>query len=72
MTHCATLLDEFTVAQHVKIVVGIGCLRPGVVERVGPNKVEVKFDGGWGLYRPYELIPGTLPDGQAELFGATS
>lgn len=72
MTRCATSFDEFTVAQHVKAVVGIGCLRPGVVERVGPNKVEVKFEVGWGLCRPCELIPGTLPAGQTEQFGATS
>lgn len=69
MTHCATSLDEFTIGQDVKIVVGMGCLKSGVVEHVGPNDVEVKFPGGRGLYRPYELIPGPLPAGQLELFG---
>ncbi|AWY04136.1 hypothetical protein SILVAFIGHTER_55 [Mycobacterium phage Silvafighter] len=65
---CATSLDEFTAGQHVKVVVGMGCVKPGVVEHVGPNKVEVVFDGGRGLYRPYELIPGALPVGQLDLF----
>ncbi|MGA5542721.1 hypothetical protein ACPCIR_12790 [Mycobacterium sp. NPDC051198] len=70
MTHCATSLDEFTVHQRVRVVVGLGCTKPGVVADITPNNVDVQFDDGTsGLYRPYEVMPGPLPAGQLELFG---
>lgn len=70
MSHCATSLDEFTVGQHVKVVVGMGCVKPGVVGDITNTKVVVLFDdGGCGFYRPYEVMPGPLVPVQGALFG---
>lgn len=70
MSHCATSLDEFTIGQHVKVVVGLGCVKPGVVGDITNTKVVVLFDdGGCGFYRPYAVMPGPLAPTQGELFG---
>lgn len=71
--HCATSLDEFSIGQHVKVVLGPGAMKSGVVADITSNEVEVQFgDGASGLYRPYEVMPGLLPVGQLELFTVTS
>ncbi|WP_454231366.1 hypothetical protein [Mycolicibacterium fortuitum] len=70
--HCATSLDEFSIDQHVKVVLGPGTVKSGVIADITPNHVNVKFgDGASGLYRPYEVMPGLLPIGQLELFTVT-
>lgn len=71
--HYATSLDEFSIGQHVKVVLGPGSVKPGVVVDITPNQLNVQFsDGASGLYRPYEVMPGLLPVGQLELFVVTS
>lgn len=71
--HCATSLDEFSIGQHVKVVLGPGDVKSGVVADITANHVNVQFsDGASGLYRPYEVMPGLVPVGQLELFTITS
>lgn len=71
--HCATSLDEFSIGQHVKVVLGPGTVKSGVVADITLNHVKVQFGAGAsGLYRPYEVMPGLLPIGQLELFTVTS
>lgn len=72
MSRCATSLDEFTVGQRVEVVVGRGCVKPGLVIAITNNHIEVRFgDGQAGLHRPYEVMPGPRPTGQLEMFDPT-
>ena len=69
MSHCATSLNEFTIGQHVGVVVGRGCVKPGLVVGITNNHIEVRFqDGELGLHRFYEVQPGPRPVGQLEMF----
>lgn len=38
--HCATSLDEFSIGQHVKVVLGPGSVKPGVVVDITPNHLK--------------------------------
>lgn len=71
MMHCAAALDEFTIGQHVLVVVGLGCYQGGTVGDITRTKIVVLYDDSErvGFHRPDEIVLAQPPGGQLALFG---
>ena len=71
MMQCAATLDEFTIGQHVLVVVGLGCYQGGTVGDITGTKIVVLYDDSErvGFHRPDEIVLEELRGGQLALFG---